>query len=128
VLGATLRVLRDCLVLGLAAHLGSQLPLLVRGLYFDQWSPTEKPTDLHTADEFPAEVERSLGDIRPVNVRDAVRTVFRTISDHVERGQVVKVQDALPKEIRTLWPADDIATALGSAKKTAGKGSATIMP
>src|SRR5262245_51062263 len=96
VLGATLRTLRDRLVLGLASHLGSQLPLLVRGLYYDQWSPAGKPTDLHTADEFLAEVERGLGDIRPVNVHDAVKAVFRAMSDHVEHGQIVKVCDALP--------------------------------
>jgi uncharacterized protein (DUF2267 family) len=109
VLGATLRVLRDRLMIGLAANLGSQMPLLVRGLYYDQWSPAPKPTDLHSADEFLAEVAKSLGDIRPVNVRDAVRAVFRTIDDHVERGQIVKVRDALPKHIRSLWPLEDEA-------------------
>ena len=31
-LGAVLRALRDRLPLGLAAHLGSQLPILVRGV------------------------------------------------------------------------------------------------
>jgi uncharacterized protein (DUF2267 family) len=109
VLGATLRVLRDRLVIGLAANLGSQMPLLIRGLYYDQWSPGPKPTDLHSADEFLAEVAKGLGDIRPVNVQDAVRAVFRTIDDHVERGQVVKVRDALPKHIRSLWPLDEAA-------------------
>src|SRR5262245_36403346 len=36
VLGAVLHALRDRLPPGLAAHLGAQLPLLVRGLYYDQ--------------------------------------------------------------------------------------------
>ena len=31
-LGAVLRTLRDRLPLGLAAHLGSQLPILIRGI------------------------------------------------------------------------------------------------
>ena len=39
VLGAVLRTLRDRLPLGLAAHLGAQLPLLVRGTYYDQFQP-----------------------------------------------------------------------------------------
>lgn len=130
VLGATLRTLRDRLVLGLAAHLGSQLPLLVRGLYYDQWSPSAKPSDLHSADEFLAEVQRSLGDIRPVNVRDAVRAVFRTVAEHVEHGQVVKVRDALPKDIKALWPMDDEAakTSAGAKKKAAGGGSSATFP
>ncbi len=38
VLGAVLRALRDRLPLELAVHLGSQLPILVRGAYYDQWA------------------------------------------------------------------------------------------
>src|SRR6266568_3524840 len=38
-LGAVLHALRDRLQIGLAVHLGAQLPLLVRGLYYDQWHP-----------------------------------------------------------------------------------------
>ena len=39
VLGATLHALRDRLTIDQAVHLGAQLPLLVRGLYYDQWRP-----------------------------------------------------------------------------------------
>ena len=42
VLGAVLHALRDRLQIGLAVHLGAQLPLLVRGLYYDQWHPSEQ--------------------------------------------------------------------------------------
>src|SRR5215204_2623125 len=43
VLGSVLRTLRDRIPLGLAAHLGAQLPILVRGVYYDQWRPSEQP-------------------------------------------------------------------------------------
>src|SRR3954451_6532504 len=41
VLGAVLRTLRDRVPLQVAAHLGAELPLLVRGLYYvrARWSP-----------------------------------------------------------------------------------------
>jgi uncharacterized protein (DUF2267 family) len=104
VLGATLRVLRDRLGPGLAAHLGAQLPLLVRGLYYDQWSPQEKPSKLRSADEFLEEVARAIGDVRPINVQKAVQAVFATIAEHIESGQVEKVRDALPRSVRDLWP------------------------
>jgi uncharacterized protein (DUF2267 family) len=42
VLGAVLHALRDRPQIGLAVHLGAQLPLLVRGLYYDQWRPSEQ--------------------------------------------------------------------------------------
>ena len=37
VLGAVLRTIRDRVPLETAVHLGAQLPLLVRGTYYDQW-------------------------------------------------------------------------------------------
>jgi uncharacterized protein (DUF2267 family) len=36
---AVRHALRDRLPLHLAAHLGAQLPLLVRGIYYDNWHP-----------------------------------------------------------------------------------------
>jgi uncharacterized protein (DUF2267 family) len=102
-LGAVLRPLRDRLPLDLAAHLAAQLPLLVRGLYYDQWHPAGQPERLRTLDEFLGRVGEGLEGIRPVNVRDATRAVLRTLTRHVDPGQVGKVIDALPEEVRALW-------------------------
>jgi uncharacterized protein (DUF2267 family) len=107
VLGAVLRTLRDRLPLGLAAHLGSQLPILVRGTYYDQWEPREKPLELRTQDEFLEHVSQGVWNTRPVNVRDATRVVFRVIANHVDAGQVRKVVDALPADVKGLWPSID---------------------
>jgi uncharacterized protein (DUF2267 family) len=104
VLGAVLRTLRDRVPLGLAAHLGAQLPILVRGAYYDQWSPSDKPLELRNAQEFLEHVGKLLKDTRPVNVATAVRAVFATISAHVPEGQVRKIRDSLPKDIRAMWP------------------------
>ena len=104
ILGATLRALRDRLPLDEAAHLGAQLPLLVRGLYYDQWhSPSTIHKERHQ-EEFLARVADGLKDTRPVNTRDAVRTVFRVLVTHIAKGQADKVAATLPAEIRALWP------------------------
>jgi uncharacterized protein (DUF2267 family) len=103
VLGAVLRPLRDRLPLSLAAHLGAQLPLLVRGLYYDQWHPAGQPERLRTLDEFLRRVEDGLQGIRPVNVRDATLAVLRTLTRHADPGQVRKIIDTLPEEVRALW-------------------------
>jgi uncharacterized protein (DUF2267 family) len=66
VLGSVLRTLRDRLPLGLAAHLGAQLPLLVRGLYYDQWRPSDEPQKWRSLEEFLALVSVDLRDLRPV--------------------------------------------------------------
>jgi uncharacterized protein (DUF2267 family) len=41
-LGAVLRALRDRPTLEEAAHLGAEQPVLVRGLYYDQWRAAGK--------------------------------------------------------------------------------------
>ena len=102
-LGAVLRPLRDRLPLDLAAHLGAQLPLLVRGLYYDQWRPAGQPERLRTLDEFLGRVGEGLQGIRPVDVRDATQAVFRTLTRHADPGQVRKIIDVLPEEVRALW-------------------------
>ena len=51
VLGAVIRALRDRLPIGLAANLGSQLPILVRGAYYDQWTPRDRPLELRSRED-----------------------------------------------------------------------------
>ncbi len=103
VLGAVLRALRDRLPLGLTAHLGAQLPLLVRGTYYDQFQPGHDTERVNTEDEFLARVTAEFGGIRPVNVRLATQSVFSVLGRHVSRGLAEKVRDALPNHIRSLW-------------------------
>jgi uncharacterized protein (DUF2267 family) len=104
VLGAVLRILRDRLPLGLAAHLGAQLPLLVRGAYYDQFRPSQNVERLNTEDQFLARVTSEFGGIRPVNVRQATRSVLSVLGHHITPGLIENVKDALPSHIRTLWP------------------------
>jgi uncharacterized protein (DUF2267 family) len=104
VLGAVLRTLRNRLPIGLAAHLGAQLPILVRGAYYDQWRPSDQELKLRSRDEFLQHVSEALIGTRPVNVTNAVQAVFRVLSHYVDPNQVEKVRNALPDQIRTLWP------------------------
>ncbi len=51
-LGAVLRALRDRLPLDLAAHLGAELPILVRGTYYDQWHSPGRPDKTRSLEPF----------------------------------------------------------------------------
>jgi uncharacterized protein (DUF2267 family) len=110
VLGAVLRAVRNRIPVDLAAHLGAQLPLLVRGAYYDQFRPADQPERLRSLDEFLERVGAELATTRPVNVRDATRAVFLVISRHVDRGQVATVRQSLPEEVLALWPDEFGAT------------------
>jgi uncharacterized protein (DUF2267 family) len=67
-------------------------------------------------DEFLERFGEGLANIRPVNVRDATRAVFRVLPRHVDRGQVAKVVQALPEPIREFWPLEGTPPANDAAR------------
>jgi uncharacterized protein (DUF2267 family) len=107
ILGSVLRTIRDRVPVNLAAHLGAQLPLLVRGTYYDQWRPSETPKAWRSADEFLAIVSAELSSLKPVDAKDAAQAVFRVLNHHVDPNQVEKMRHALPEEVQALWPRDN---------------------
>ncbi|RUV54280.1 DUF2267 domain-containing protein, partial [Mesorhizobium sp. M5C.F.Ca.IN.020.29.1.1] len=82
VLGAVLHALRDRMQPDLAAHLGSQLPILVRGAYYDQYQPSKTPEKLRSLDEFLAKIKAELEFTRPVDSNDAFRVVSKVLVHH----------------------------------------------
>jgi uncharacterized protein (DUF2267 family) len=103
-LGAVLHALRDRLPVDLAVHLGAQLPLLVRGLYYDGRRPSQVPLKIRSLDEFLELVQKNLTNVRPVNVQQAVRGVLHVLDHHVNPDQIRHVRESLPESIRTIWP------------------------
>jgi uncharacterized protein (DUF2267 family) len=104
VLGAVLRSIRDEMQVEQSAHFAAQLPLLVRGAYFDQYRPAAQPAAARSHDDFIARIQQDMDGSRPVNVQQAATAVMRTLNRHVTEGQVRKVRDALPKGVRAMWP------------------------
>ena len=108
-LRSTLHALRDRVPVELAAHLGAELPMLVRGTYYDQYRPEAQPAHYRTRAEFLEHVEAGFGPVRPIDPEAATRAVFATLEKHVPHGQLEKVRHSLPEEVRTMWPLDRAA-------------------
>jgi uncharacterized protein (DUF2267 family) len=106
ILGAVLRTMRDRLPAGLAAHLGAQLPLIVRGAYYDQYEPAAAPDKSRTLEEFLSHVNAELKSTRPVNSREAVRVVCSVLARHIDDGQMRKVWQSLPEDVRRVATAN----------------------
>jgi uncharacterized protein (DUF2267 family) len=102
-LRAVLHCLRDRLTPDEAAHLGDQLPMLIRGIYFKAWRPAGKPERVRSREEFLAWIESRLPPTARTNREDAARAVFQTLENHVSAGEIGDVVQSLPKDIRTLW-------------------------
>src|SRR5687767_2774816 len=103
VLSTVLHKLRDRLPVEAAAHLGAQLPLLVRGAYYDQFEPAKQPGTCRSRDEFVAEVAEWLTDSRPADPEEAITAVFAVLTRHIDAGQMAKTLGILPEPIRQIW-------------------------
>jgi uncharacterized protein (DUF2267 family) len=104
VLRAVLHSLRDRLTVDQAVHLGAQLPMLVRGIYYEGWKPSRNPQKYRSQDEFLGHVKDELRNVRPTDPKDGTRAVFKVVSHHIDPGEAAEVMQALPKEVRTMWP------------------------
>ena len=102
-LRAVLHQLRDRLTPEEAIDLAAQLPLIVRGIYFEAWRPARTPEKLHTSEEFIGGVAHKLRP-HPIAAEAAVRDVFALLAHHCDPGEIADVVDQLPAEIKELWP------------------------
>jgi uncharacterized protein (DUF2267 family) len=103
-LRAVLHTLRDRLSVDEAAHLGAQLPLVIRGVFFESWHPAGKPEKIRSRDAFLQHIAEELSDTRPLDPEDVARAVFRVIDEHVSPGEVQHLLHLLPEPIARLWP------------------------
>jgi uncharacterized protein (DUF2267 family) len=103
VLRAVLHALRDRLTVDAAASLGAQLPMLVRGFYYEGWRPAGTPARYRHKDEFLQRVGELCRGLDESQREPAVRAVFRLMAGHVTGGELTHVRDQLPPELRSLW-------------------------
>ncbi len=101
ILRSSLHVLRDRLIVDEVAQLGAQLPILVRGIYYDAWDPSHNPQKLK-ATEY---VERFVRDAQLDPGLDpiaALRAAAEVLRRHVTAGEMDDVLSSLPAEVRRL--------------------------
>jgi uncharacterized protein (DUF2267 family) len=103
-LRAVLHALRDRLPVEEAVDLGAQLPMLIRGLYYEGWKPSACPRRVHTKEDFLAPIQEAFRDEPGIFAEAVAWGVFRLLERHVSRGEIGDVQHVLPESIRSLWP------------------------
>lgn len=95
-----LHALRDRLTIDVAAHLGAQLPELLRGIYYEGWDPSNVPVKYNRegfVDRFVHEAKVSAGDV-PRMAPAITAAVHRQVSP----GQLEAVFEQLPHDVRAL--------------------------
>ena len=103
-LKVTLHALRDRLSVDEAAQLGAQLPMVVRGLFFEGWRPGGKPDGATTWETFMKPVYLATCQDGSFSPEDVVSAVFDVLSRHISGGEIDDVIGQLPRDLRALWP------------------------
>jgi uncharacterized protein (DUF2267 family) len=103
-LRAVLHALRDRLPVDQAAALAAQLPMLVRGFYYEGWHPHGKPRKERHKEEFLAHITAAFRDDPAVDGEQVARAVFCVLSRHVTPGEIDNLKQSLPAELHALWP------------------------
>lgn len=99
----TLHAVRDFLNVDEAADLAAQLPVLVRGVYYDGWDPSKTPVKPRNKSDLIARVA-SRFDKQPLDDPEkAVAAVFSLLRRHIRGGELDQVQHAMRKPIQELW-------------------------
>lgn len=99
----TLHATRDFLTVDEAADLSAQLPLLIRGIFFEGWIPGHSPAKERSADEFLDRVMAPFANDPPLEPDVAVAAVFSVLRRKVSLGEYDQVVKAMRKSLRELW-------------------------
>lgn len=102
-LRSTLHALRDRLMPEEAIDLGAQLPMLIRGMYFEGYKISGKPITVRRKDDFLDLVERELKRNPEIDPEDAAEGVFAVLGKKISEGELRDIKSVLPKEIDELW-------------------------
>lgn len=100
-LRATLHALRDRISPEEAAQLSAQLPLLLRGVFYEGWHPAHKPLKERQAEQFLNHIHV---DIPDGDAEAIARAVFGVLCARVSAGEIEDIVNMMPAGIRALWP------------------------
>ena len=101
-LRAVLHTLRDRLPPEVAIKLGAQLPILVRGIYYEGWHAAATPTRERHVEDFAEHVLSELPREFPVDALTVARGVFEILREKLDPGEFEKVLNHLLASLRAM--------------------------
>lgn len=101
-LRAVLHSLRDRLTVDEAADFGAQLPMLVRGFYYEGWRPSLLPIKMGK-DDFLDRVKNQINFQDETDMEKLVKIVLKVLEKHISSGEIGDLRSVLPKKISDLF-------------------------
>ncbi len=102
VLRAFLHALRDHLSVDEAAQLAAQLPIFVRGVFYEGWDPSRTPERARDIDSFLRRIAGEALLAGETEASVAAVAASRVLSRHISPGETESVLRTLPEQLREL--------------------------
>ena len=109
-LRSVFRTLRDLLPLEEAIEFGAQLPMILRGVFYEGWTgapspgmPSDPRGPLDRVSDHLAEA------FLPPDAEAVTRAVLKVLARRVFEGEMMHIGHRLPPSLRRLWPRDQAA-------------------
>jgi uncharacterized protein (DUF2267 family) len=99
-----LHALRDRLTPEEAMDLGAQMPMLIRGLYYEGWTIGGKPMKIRSKEEFLERINQEFVNEPLIDPEEAARAVFTVLSRKISQGEIEDIKSIFPRDILELWP------------------------
>jgi uncharacterized protein (DUF2267 family) len=107
VLRAFLHALRDHLSVDEAAQLAAQMPIFVRGVFYEGWHPSRTLERARDIDSFLSRIASEAQLAGETEASFAATAASRVLRRHVSAGDGDSVLNALPQHLRELLGAAD---------------------
>jgi uncharacterized protein (DUF2267 family) len=101
-LKAVLYTLRDRTTIQEVFHFSAQLPVLIRGIYFEGYKPAGKPVKMNSQ-EFMSQIKKLMGPSVDVPAAEAFRAVIIVLYNRTSHGEMDDIKGLMPKDIQKLW-------------------------
>ena len=101
---AALHALRDSLPRDEAGYLGVQLPVLLRGLYFEGWHPASNIPRAKTRSAFLERIQEGVHRDPGIDAEQVAHAVFSLLVERLPAGELEDAKAATPQALRMFWP------------------------
>ena len=100
-LRVVLQALRDRLPLVEAVNLAAQLPMLIRGLFYEGWNVSDVPIKMDK-EEFLDRIRENFVYSIDVSISDMVKIVLLVVMESIDLAEAEKIKAILPEDVADL--------------------------
>jgi uncharacterized protein (DUF2267 family) len=103
IMRSVFHALRDHFPHGTLAHVGQQLPIFLRGVWFEGWDPAHTPIKERKKEDFIKAVKKHLESYADLDIEHCAQITMHFLSSKLSDGEGEKVYKVLPESIAVLW-------------------------